>query len=258
MKKFTCVFLAFVLCLCLVFAGCGSDSNSGGSVIDKAEDFSGTGLGYVSDLEIKDEGMQYDVEQSLGAEADAFIKGVFYFEGTVYTMENEGMSMKLATDENRNLQLETSVDNVSVTFLLLDSQPYLLDTKSKTYIEVSARLLSILGLDTDSFDEITSFSQSGQGSDDSSTITKQTAVLINGEEGLCTEMTGTDEDGKTSSVKLYTIGEHLCQAENFDSDGNMTMQMAFSHFSPDIPSDQLTLSGYTKSTYYAFMQSLVA
>ena len=256
MKKFTCVFLALAVSLCLVFAGCGSDSK--GSVVDNAETASGTGLGFVSDLEIQAEDVSLNGEHSLGAEADAFMKGVFYFEGVVYTMENEGMPMKLATDEDKNLQLETSVEDVSVTFLLLNSQPYLLDPGSKTYIEVSERLLSILGLDTSSLTDISNFGKNSDSGEDASAITKQTAVLINGEEGLCTEISSTDKDGKTSSVKLYTVGDHLCQAENFDSDGNMTMQMAFSSFSPQIPSDQLTLSGYTKATYYTFMQNLIS
>ncbi len=258
MKKLFSVLLAILLCSAVVFAGCGGNSNTpGGSVVDNGENITiETGLGYNSDLEIQSETAQLDGEQPLGPQAQAFMEGVFYFEGIVYTMDNEGMQMKMATDANKNLQLETSLDNITITFLILDKQPYLVNKAAKTYIEVNSRLLGILGIDTSSLTEISDFTSQAAETDNDTTMT-QTAVLINGEEGLCSEIKYKNDDGKQNAVKLYTVGERLCQAENYDENGNMTMQMAFTSFSPEIPSDQLTLAGYSKATYYSFLQALV-
>ncbi len=260
MKKLFCVMVALMLCAVLVFAGCGgnSGSQSGGSVVDNGEvPTIATGLGFTSDLEIQSEAAALDGEQPLGPQAQAFLNGVFYFEGTVFTMDNEGMEMKMATDANKNLQLETTLQDITITFLILDKQPYLLNNSTKTYIEVNSRLLGMLGLDTESLTEISNFTANTNADVDDQTTVIQTPVLINGEEGLCTELSYKTDDGKNNSVKLYTIGERLCQAENYDEKGNMTMQMAFKSFSPTIPSDQLTLAGYSKATYYSFLQGLM-
>ena len=262
MKKLLCVALALLLCAVMAFTGCslggGEKEKSGGSVVDNGEIPSiATGLGFRSDLEIQSEAVKIESEQPIGSQAQAFLDGVFYFEGTVFTMDNEGMEMKMATDANKNLQLETTLEDITITFLILEKQPYLINKKDNTYIEVNSRLLSILGIDTDSLTEISNFTSNTNASMDDDTTVTQTAVLINGEEGLCTEIGYKTDDGKDNSVKLYTIGEKLCQAENFDEKDNMTMQMAFTTFSPTIPSDQLTLAGYTKATYYSFIQSLV-
>lgn len=250
MKKIFCVIFALVMCMTVVFTGCdNSTANSGGSVEETPgfdEFMDSDAVGDVkSDIEIM-EG-ETTVETHVPEEVEIFVRGSYYIEGTVYS-SGSAMDVKLATD-GKNVQLTANVSGLAFGMLVLDGTTYVLQPAAKTYTELSAALLSALGLE-DSFSVEEFQAIAGQVGEEQIYNLKQSTVTINGETGLCNEYNYDD-----ATIRLYSIGEKLIQVDNYDKDGVLTMQIVIDSISSTIPSNQLTLKGLEKASITSFISS---
>ena len=57
---------------------------------------------------------------------------------------------------------------------------------------------------------------------------------------------------------LYSVGDKLIEADSYDSNGKLTMQIAFNSVSDTIPSDMLTLKGYNQTSSISSFVSTMA
>ncbi|MCD7775694.1 MAG: hypothetical protein LUH40_08950 [Clostridiales bacterium] len=253
MKRTVCILFALLMCFALVFTGCNSSSNTGGSVSQADGDNNeviavNEELGYESDNEIVEQETTYEAE--LGEEIELFISSNYYLEGTMYSTGEAGYPMTLATD-GTNIQLSTSVENISIGFLLLDDVTYIIQPTTSEYTELNSAFLSAMGMDDINLDEFKSLDTSEDTINEA--IETQTKVLINGEEGLCTTFTYTD-----TTIKLYTVDQKLVQVNYYDETDTLTTQLVISSISATIPADQLTLKGMTEVSVYTFIKSMTS
>lgn len=249
MKKTLFSILAVMLCMIFVFAGCGDNSNTPGSIVDNtdgAQNVANSGAPVQSDNKIV-EGETVS-ESNLGADIEIFMSNEYYLEGTIYS-DNQAMPVTLATD-GTNVQLTATVSGIGFGVLVLDDKTYAIQPNAKVYTELSNMLVSALGLDSSI--NISDFHSIQQEEGDDEANIKQTAVTINGTPGLCTDFVYDD-----TSIKLYSIGDQLIQVENFDEKGNLTMQIVVDEITPQIPSDQLTLKGLTQASVPQFISSFL-
>ena len=246
MKKVLCSVFALLMCIVMLFAGCG-DSPKGG-VVDQTDNNAVSGNVILSDNKIE-EG-ETTVEEDLGVGVETFISGNYYLEGVVYS-EGEVMPLILATD-GKNYEFTANYSGVSLGMLLLDDSTYMVLPREKQYAALSDTLISALDLD------------SGLGVNDFQAITKendginnanvtQYSVTINGVAGLCTIYTFAD-----SYFKLYSIGDELIQIESYDLDDVMTIQIVVDEISAQIPADQLTLKGFEEASPTSFIKALMS
>lgn len=237
--------MALLMCVAVLFTGCNDSTTPGGVVVDDSDVADDVVVNVKSDIEIV-EG-ETTVEEDLGKEVELFIEGKYYLEGTIYS-EGEPMPVILATD-GENLQFTANISGISFCVLVLEDTTYAVLPNEKKYTELSDTLLEALGIsDEISVSEFQTIKEEG----DSTASITQSAVTINGEAGLSTIYTYED-----TVVKLYSIGEDLIQVENFDADGNMTMQIVIDEIDAQIPADQLTLKGYEEAGVTAFISSFI-
>lgn len=246
MKKILCVIIALLMCVAVLFTGCGDNATPGG-VVD-ASDGADSNEVILSDNKIE-EG-ETTVEENLGLGVETFLSGKYYLEGVVYS-EGEAMPVLLATD-GVNYQFTANYSGIAFGMLILDGSTYVVLPKTKQYTELSETLISALdlegGLGVNDFQIIVD-----EGNSNDSAALSQYSVTINGEAGLCTVYTFEDTE-----FKLYSIGDKLIQVENYEKDGTMIMQIVVDELSAQIPSDQLTLKGLEKASVTSFIQSFVS
>lgn len=246
MKKTVSVILAVLMCTALLFTGCSdknptdseqvSDKNLNGS-LHTANDIAGEGGEAVSEV-------------SQASDIATFISGKFYLEGTMYTEDSkDGMNVNIAMDSADNgqkaIQITTTMSGIYLGIFYDGSKTYVINIAQKIYLELTDGIRKTLGLGD--IDMNMDFS-----TDDSAT-TKYYNVTINGEKGICTEVTSSEG----TITKLYTIGDKLLQVDSYDKDNTLISRIVVSALSPSIPSNQLTLSGLTKaSSFYNFFSSM--
>lgn len=247
MKKIICVILALLMCVAVLFTGCGDNTTPGG-VVD-VSDNSDSNEVILSDNKIE-EG-ETTVEEDLGLGVETFLSGKYYLEGVVYS-EGEAMPVLLATD-GVNYQFTANYSGIAFGMLILDGSTYVVLPKTKQYTELSETLIKALdlegGLSVNDFQLIV---DENNNSNDSASLS-QYSVTINGEAGLCTVYTFDDTE-----FKLYSIGDKLIQVENYEKDGTMIMQIVVDELSAQIPSDQLTLNGLEQASVTSFIQSFIS
>jgi len=253
LKKILCVVFALLMCIVVLFSGCG-DSPMGGVVDHSDNEDAVNGNIIQSDVKIE-EGVT-TVEEELGAGVEAFISGKFYLEGVVYSEIEEKGSKKtevmplILAQDGKNYQVTANYSGVSLGMLLLDGKTYIVLPREKQYAELSQTLINMLDLDEGlGVNDFQAITQDSEGVADASV--SQLSVTINGEPGLCTVYSFSD-----SVYKLYSIGDELIQIENFDLNGEMTAQIVVDELSAQIPADQLTLKGLEAATPSSFLKAL--
>lgn len=250
MKKALCAVIAIVICMALLFTGCKDDSTPGSIVDNSSPEQYAQGTVVKSDIKIEEVGAAENVSEeslvSICAEAELFRTNRYYLEGTIYSGDQK-MPVILATD-GKNIQLTATMSGISFGVLVLDDTTYVIQPSSKVYTELSDLLVKTLGIDDLNVSE---FQGMGEGENENSVV-KQTAVTINGDAGVCTDFIYDD-----TSIKLYSIGDKLIQVESLDEKGNISMQIVVDYISAQIPSDQLTLKGLTKTNIPSFLSSFM-
>ena len=233
MKRKLSVLLALMLVIALVFTGCKKEEKPAGTVEDNPADVvvdnDNNGIGSVkSDIQIE-EGESI-VEKHVAKDVQTFLTGHYTLKGTIYS-DDAATPWTIATD-GKNYHVTTSSQGLSFGVLIIDDVTYLVQPSAKTYTE------------------LTNF----KVEDIDNTISKinQSAVTINGQEGVCNEYFY-DE----ISAKLYSIGDKLIQIDNYDADGALTMQIVVDEISPDIAPDTLTLNGLEKASITSFISSIM-
>lgn len=252
MKKILCIVFALLMCMVVLFSGCGN-TPTGGVVDQSGNDDVNTNIIH-SDNKIE-EGVSI-AEEELGAGVEAFVSGKFYLEGVVYTEIEERGTKKtevmplILSQDGKNYQITANYSGISLSMLLLDGKTYIVLPRDNQYAELSESLITMLDLDQGlGVNDFQSIAQDSEGVADAAM--SQLSVTINGQPGLCTVYQFSDV-----IYKLYSIGDTLIQIENYDLDGTMTAQIAVDEISAQIPSDQLTLKGLEASTPSSFLKAL--
>ena len=249
LKKTICAVLAMLLCMTVLFTGCSDDSAMGG-VVDNSN-LVDTPIANDSNAQsdIKIEEGASVVQNELGTGVELFIAGNYYLEGVIYS-EGEAMPVAMATDGS-NVQLTANISGISFGVLVLGDKTYAILPKANKYTELSQMLISALGIEdsinVSEFQDIRNEDQNAQAN------VTQSAVTINGEDGLCTIYTYDD-----TIVRLYSIGDKLIQVENYDLNGNMTMQIVVDSITSQIPSNQLSLKGIEEASVTSFIKAFMS
>ena len=253
MKKTISAILAAILCMAVLFTGCGNnDTPVQGGVVDNAvdENIQSAEPVVVPNLEIV-EG-EAVVEENLGADVNVFLSNQYYLEGTIYSPGAEAIPAKLAVDNNKNFQFTTdyAIEDMKIAFgvAVLDGTTYMTLPNQKKYAELSDTLLALL--DMEDIADVSDFQIAGSTDNSLADIT-QFAVTINGEAGLCTIYTFDD-----TTFKLYSVGDKLIQIENIEN-GQVAMLIVVDVITGQIPADQLTLNGLEKSSPTSFFSALI-
>ena len=164
----------------------------------------------------------------------------------MYTEDSkDGMNVNIAMNGQNAIQITTTMSGIYLGIYHEGDNTYVINLAQNTYLELTEGVRKMLGLDEMDMNVDLS---SEEGAD-----TKYYNVKINGNDGLCSEVTS--KDGNIT--KLYTIGDKLVQVDSYDKDNNLTSRIVVSAFSASIPSNQLTLNGLTKaSSFYSFFSKM--
>lgn len=249
MKRKLIAVLALLACLTLIFTGCpakddGKNDDTGNGAENVTDENLLGSIHQANDIENPGETV---ANAQVAADINTFIKGVFYLEGTMYTEDSkDGMNVNIAMNGQNAIQITTTMSGIYLGIYHEGDNTYVINLAQNTYLELTEGVRKMLGLDE--MDMNVDLSSAEEGSD-----TKYYNVKINGNDGLCSEVTA--KDGNIT--RLYTIGDKLVQVDSYDKDNNLTSRIVVSAFSASIPSNQLTLNGLTKaSSFYSFFSKM--
>ena len=165
----------------------------------------------------------------------AFFNRKCYFEGTMY-QDGEGSPMSISFNGD-DYEVFTSLDGIEIAIMKLNGKMYMKRPGAHQYVELTDELLSTLGM---SLDEVNLDLGSKNYSDQN--LQSTDTVNINGKDGLCFRY-----KSETGYSEFYYVDGQIVDIRVTDSDLNTTTELDIDIFSTAIPSDQLTLNGYTKA-----------
>ncbi len=184
-------------------------------------------------------------------EYDALRSGVFYMEGTMQA-DGESNPIILARDDT-TAYMHASMDGASMGILLKNKKTYLLNSKNKTYTELSSVVGSLLqnaGLPSEeelaSYFDNMGFSEMRELSDADS-VSKGT---LGG--AACTVYTFNKSDG--SKTRVYVKGDYLLAFEIVTPDGKVDSATYISKMSTKLP--QLPPADYSKENLLTFISNV--
>lgn len=179
-------------------------------------------------------------------EIKAFMSGKYYLEGALYS-DGEGQAMSMAVD-GENYDITVNLDGIEVSITRIDGKFYLKRPGTKQYVELNDTIMSIMGITENDITLPT-----GSLDFNSSTPAAVYDVTVNDKKGVCYEY-------KLSSgyVKFFVTDGDMREIVITDDDENIQTQVETDTFSTSIPSDQLTLKGYEKSTLGDMMADVMA
>ncbi len=173
--------------------------------------------------------------------AEAQIKAFFdrscYIQGAIYSGKS-GDPLAISFD-GENFEALTNLDGVEVSMLKLDNAMYIKRPALNQYVEFTDAVMSFMGFEEGELN----FSFGTTNYETMKSKLKKTYnVTINGKDGVC-YLYENDEQ----QFRFYSEDGNLRQIEIYGKDGELVSQIMISYFSTSIPSDQLTLKGYTKT-----------
>ena len=246
MKRILCVVFALLMCVAVLFTGCNDDTPKGG-VVDVSGEQDDEVVFFESDNKIEEAEGETIIDDHLSKEADIFLKGKYCIDGTIYT-DGQALPVLLSID-GKNLQFSVNYSGIYFSILVLDGVTYMILPSEKQYTKLSDTLISAMGLENFSMDEL----QMTLNEEETDASISKFAVTINGENGICNVYAFDD-----TVVKLYSIGDRLIQIESFDKNENMSMQIDVESITDQIPADQLTLKGLSEASGTSFLKGLAS
>ncbi len=173
--------------------------------------------------------------------AEAQIKAFFdrqcYIQGAIYS-GNTGDPLAISFD-GENFEALTNLDGVEISMLKLDGVMYIKRPALNQYVEFTDAVMSFMGFEDGDLNF--SFGDTNYEKMKSKLI-KTYNVTINGKDGVCYLY-----ENESQQFKFFSEDGNLRQIEIYSLDGELTSQITINYFSTSIPSDQLTLKGYTKT-----------
>lgn len=183
--------------------------------------------------------------------AEAQIKAFFdrscYLQGALYA-DNEGDPISIAFDDD-NVEIFTNLDGTEISILKLGGKTYIKRPATKQYIEFTDALMNMMGISAEDF----SFEfNAAKYEDMKAKLVSTYDITVDGKNGVCHEF-----KNDSRYFRFYSVDGELKQLDICNEDGSIDSQLSISYFSEAIPSDQLTLKGYTESTIGAIFADLM-
>lgn len=191
--------------------------------------------------EIKEDEVKLDskIQQSL----TAFFSGKFYYDGVMYAEDGSATKLKMAVNgSDLEAIMYDSGMNINMGFMQLDGKTYIVNTDNKQYLEFTAELGEMFGID---MNDLKLGDLSKLFSAKKSTPDAQYSTTVNGKNATCYEYVSED---KSTSTKFYFVGDELVEMDQSNADGTNESRTMISQFSYSIPSDMLTLNGLSPAS----------
>lgn len=175
----------------------------------------------------------------------SFFSGIYYFDGEMIAGE-EKTPLELAINGS-NFHLFSEMDGKDIAIMSLDGKLYLLNPDTKKYMELTASVQKMMGIDASQF--AFEFNKTKFDANKPFSVTK---AQYNGQDAVCY----TYKDEKTC-IEFISVNEEIKQMVFFDSDGTASTILTADEFSSEIPDEMLTFKGYSKTNIISFMSSLI-
>lgn len=191
--------------------------------------------------EVKEDEVKVDskVQQSL----TAFFSGKFYYDGIMYAADGSATKLKMAVNgSDIEAVMYDSGMNINMGFMQLDGKTYIVNTDNKQYLEFTAELGEMFGID---MNELKLGDLTKLFSAKKSTPDAQYSTTVNGKDATCYEYVSED---KSTSTKFYFVGDELVEMDQSNADGTNESKTMISQFSYSIPSDMLSLNGLSPAS----------
>lgn len=182
---------------------------------------------------------------------DAFVTGTYYIDCTIRTDEtdtDQNQSMKLAK-RGKNFQMETELDGMSMSVMLLNSKFYMVNSKKAQYLAIDKNLLDTMGIDTA---EITQEFDTLDFSKFNFTSVKRELSELDDED--CSKYILTVDDSE--NIIFYLVNGDIKKIEMADVDGEVGCIIDVNDFDMTVPKNMLTLNGLYPTTMMGFVTGL--
>ena len=170
-------------------------------------------------------------------EYDIYRTGQFYVKGTVTDKDGETNPMELAITDG-SVYMLTAVSGVTMGVMIGGGKTYLVSPQNKMYIEMSAMVMSVLGMDSSKLAAPTNFNFS-----DMRPLSEADAVEdaeLNGTP--CRKYAFHAAGGRETYV--YMEGTRLLETDIYNADGSLYNRMTFETVSGEIPADRVAPPTY--------------
>ncbi|MBR5233846.1 MAG: hypothetical protein IKW03_06520 [Clostridia bacterium] len=188
-----------------------------------------------------------DQKKKAEEQIKAFMNRACYIQGAMYT-QGSGDPLAMSIDGD-NFEILTNLDGTEVAIMKADDIMYIKRPATKQYVELTASLMDMMGLEGDTFN--LSFASSDYETMQSN-LRRIFSVTVNGKEGICHEYVN-----KEQIFRFYSVDGKLKQIDTCNLTGVADTKIMITYFSESIPSDQMTLKGYTKSSIGAIFADMM-
>lgn len=191
--------------------------------------------------------------ESFFSQIALYHSGAYYLTGTL-EQDGESEPTELAFTKNNTIYMSTNVAGSAIgLFRSGDGKVYMVNPKTKEYVELSSTVLRLLGMDADSFDDIANME--GFGSETRLPDEVKETVYRERELIACIyHLSG----GKKEVFYLDKNGT-VCFIESYAADGVLNNVLVVDVLTADVPADKCSLTddytGYTglKGLYSFFI-----
>ena len=181
-------------------------------------------------------------------EFDIFRSGTFYIKGSMRDAEGEN-PLEMAITPN-SIYMLTKFENVDMAILVSNGNTYLVYPGGKAYLEMSATVLKLMGLDTDEL--ISSDDLGFSDLEPLSQATRTSQATLKGKN--CTVYEFEKSDGTVS--KVYMNGNSLMGLETVEN-GTVLSATYIDSITDAVPADKINpSSSYSKKSVFEFMGML--
>ena len=190
-------------------------------------------------------GLFEKIDINEGRQIEAYISGKYYISATMYA-DDAATDMDIAISGS-DFHTTMDMDGIKMGIMFRGDKIYMINSNEKKYLDFDS-LAALTGSEMDF---------------DVASLKEVTAVL-----DLSTynfqgfEQSKVDFEGQTAncyryyadelSIFFYFVNGELKQVDYGDADGNVATSIDVKAFSPEIPSDMLTLIGLRQSTIFDF------
>lgn len=182
------------------------------------------------------------------AQIKAFFNRACYIQGAMYS-GGTGDPLAMSFDGD-DFEILTNLDGTEVAIMKAENVMYIKRPATKQYVELTDTVMEMMGLEGDTFN--LSFSAADYETMQSK-LRSTYDVTINGEAGICHEYVSDNQ-----VFKFYSVDGQLKQIDTCDSStGDVNTKIIINYFSESIPSDQMTLKGYEKSSIGAIFADMM-
>lgn len=175
----------------------------------------------------------------------AFFNGKYYLDGSMIS-DSEKTPMEIAMN-GADFEVFSEMEGTDIAVLNLGGKLYLLNPETKKYAEINSAVKKMMGMDEDAFEF--SFNKIKFDPNAPASITEAT---YNGKKATCY----TYKNDETT-IEFIAVNDEIKQMAMYDKNGKADTILIADEFTAEIPSNMLTLKGYSKQNIISFMSSMM-